>query len=226
MLLRLPEVLSPEQLAQAHGLLEAGPWEQGSRTAGKQALQAKNNRQLQSDSPAAQALRELVLGALERHPLFLSAALPKKIVPPQFNAYGGAQNAYGDHVDNAIRHLGGQRVRGDLSCTLFLSEPGEYDGGELVLQQPGFGEQRVKLPAGEALLYPAGCVHRVEPVTRGERRASFFWVESLVRREDQRRILFDLDMALMKLRQRDGESEEAVALTGTYHNLLRLWADT
>ncbi|MFO1250533.1 MAG: Fe2+-dependent dioxygenase [Inhella sp.] len=225
MLLRLPEVLSADQVRHARELLAQGPWEDGARTAGRQAVQAKQNEQLAFACPEAQALRELLLGALERHPLFLSAALPKKIVPPQFNRYTGSLNHYGDHVDNAIRMLGGQRVRGDLSCTVFLAEPHEYEGGELVVRH-AFGEERVKLAAGEALLYPASSVHRVEPVTAGARLASFFWVESLVRGEEQRRILFDLDMALMRLREQHGESDETVALMGTYHNLLRLWADT
>ncbi|MBB5203142.1 PKHD-type hydroxylase [Inhella inkyongensis] len=225
MLIRLPEVLRPDQVRQAQALLAQGPWEDGQQTAGRQAAQVKQNEQLRFASPEAQALRELVLGALERHPLFLSAALPKKIVPPQFNRYAGASNHYGDHVDNAIRSLGGQRVRGDLSCTVFLADPEDYEGGELVVRH-AFGEERVKLAAGEALLYPASSVHRVEPVTRGARLAGFFWVESLVQGEEQRRILFDLDMALMRLREQHGESPETVALMGTYHNLLRLWAQT
>lgn len=225
MLLRLPDVLSAEQVQQARQLLSQAPWEDGRHTAGRQAAQAKQNQQLRFASPQAQALRELVLAALERHPLFLSAALPKKIVPPQFNRYDGALNQYRDHVDNAIRTLGGQRVRGDLSCTVFLTEPDAYEGGELVVQH-AFGEERVKLAAGQALLYPASSVHRVAPVTAGTRLAGFFWVESLVRGEEQRRILFDLDMALMRLREQHGESAETVALMGTYHNMLRLWADT
>ena len=225
MLIRLPEVLSTAQVQHAQTLLAQGPWEDGQQTAGRQAAQVKQNEQLRFASPEAQALRELVLGALERHPLFLSAALPKKIVPPQFNRYAGASNHYGDHVDNAIRSLGGQRVRGDLSCTIFLADPEDYEGGELVVRH-AFGEERVKLAAGEALLYPASSVHRVEPVTRGARLAGFFWVESLVQGEEQRRILFDLDMALMRLREQHGESPETVALMGTYHNLLRLWAQT
>ncbi|MBH9551518.1 Fe2+-dependent dioxygenase [Inhella gelatinilytica] len=225
MLIRLPEVLSPAAVRRARTLLDQGPWEDGSATAGRQAVAVKNNEQLRLSSPEAQELQALILGALEAHPLFLTAALPKKIVPPQFNRYAGAANAYGNHVDNAIRHLGGQRVRGDLSCTVFLADPDEYEGGELVVEH-AFGQERVKLPAGEALLYPASSVHRVEPVTRGMRRASFFWIESLVRSGEQRRILFDLDLALMRLREQHGETDDTVRLMGTYHNLLRLWADT
>jgi PKHD-type hydroxylase len=225
MLIRLPEVLNAAQLAQARELLAQGPWEDGQQTAGRQAAQVKQNEQLHFHSAAAQTLRELVLGALERHPLFLSAALPKKIVPPQFNRYGASGQHYGNHVDNAIRSLGGQRVRGDLSCTVFFSAPEDYEGGELVVQH-SFGSERIKLAAGQAILYPASSVHRVEPVTRGTRLASFFWVESLVQAEEQRRILFDLDMALMRLREQHGESPETVTLMGTYHNLLRLWAQT
>ena len=188
-------------------------------------------------SAAAQALQALVLGALDRHPLFFSAALPKRVLPPMFNRYGGEANPgghYGDHVDQAIRQIpsgahAGQRLRTDLSCTLFLAQPAAYDGGELVITDTNLGrlgEPRIKLPAGDAVLYPGTHVHRVEPVTRGQRLASFFWIESLVRSDEQRRLLFDMDLALMKLRSRDGESAEAVSLTGTYHNLLRLWADT
>ena len=167
-----------------------------------------------------------MLQALDRHALFFSAALPKRLLPPQFNRYGGEANHYGDHVDQAMRHgAGGQRVRTDLSCTLFLTAPEAYAGGELVVHA-GAGTQAIKLPAGDAVLYPGTSVHRVEPVTRGTRLASVFWIESLVRSNDQRAMLFGMDQALMQLRQRDGESTEAIALTGCYHNLLRMWADT
>ena len=227
MLIRIPAVLSPEDLAQARQLLEGAPWEHGEVTAGPQAALVKNNLQLPASCAPAMALQALVLGALEQHPLFFSATLPKKVFPPMFNRYEGVTNAYGDHVDQAVRYVPGSgvRVRTDISCTLFLADPDSYDGGELVIADT-FGEQRVKLAAGDAVVYPGTRVHRVEPVTRGARLASFFWIESMVRSDEQRRLLHDMDRALMRLRSRDGESDEAVALTGTYHNLLRLWADT
>ena len=234
MLMHIPQVLNDDELAQARSLLADAPWTDGRGTAGPQAATVKHNQQLPVGSAAAQALQALVLAALDRHPLFFSAALPKRLLPPMFNRYGGEANPgghYGDHVDQAIRHIAtgaqaGQRLRTDLSCTLFLADPTDYDGGELVIADANQGSPRIKLPAGDALLYPGTRVHRVEPVTRGQRLASFFWIESLVRSDEQRRLLFDMDLALMKLRSRDGESAEAVSLTGTYHNLLRLWADT
>lgn len=230
MLLHIPQVLSADELAQVRALLADAPWGDGRATAGVQAASVKHNQQLPVGCAAAQALQALMLAALDRHPLLFSAALPKRVLPPMFNRYGGEANHYGDHVDQAIRHVptgaqAGQRVRTDLSCTLFLAEPAEYDGGELVISDT-YGSPRIKLPAGDAVLYPGTSVHRVEPVTRGHRLASFFWIESLVRSDEQRRLLFEMDLALMKLRSRDGESAEAVSLTGTYHNLLRLWADT
>jgi PKHD-type hydroxylase len=226
MLTRLPAVLDPATLAVVQARLAQATWQPGARSAGPQARQVKANEQLDPSDPAAAELQTLVLQALERQPLFLSAALPKRVLPPQFNRYGAELNRYGDHVDQAIRYTAsGQRLRTDLSATLFLSEPEAYDGGELVIQH-AFGEERVKLAAGSLLLYPGSSVHRVEPVTRGVRLASFFWVESLVRSDARRRLLFDMDMALMALRERHGESAETVALTGSYHNLLREWADT
>ena len=227
MLLHIPQVLDAGALRQARELLGAAAWVDGRTTAGPQAAQAKRNQQLDPNAPAAQALRALVLRALDGHPLFFSAALPRRVLPPQFNRYAGDANQYGDHVDQAIRYGGepGQRVRTDLSCTLFFSDPADYDGGELVIEH-SFGQQRVKLPAGDLVLYPGTSVHRVEPVKRGERLASFFWIESMVRRDDQRQLLFDMDMALMRLRSAHGESAETVRLTGTYHNLLRMWADS
>jgi PKHD-type hydroxylase len=166
--------------------------------------------------------------ALNRHSTFFSAALPKRVLPPMFNRYAGASNAFGNHIDNAVRFIpggNGERVRSDISCTLFLNEPDEYDGGELMVEDT-FGAQAVKLPAGHMVIYPGTSVHRVEPVTRGARMASFFWVESMVRSDEQRRLLFDMDRHLMRLRERAGETDPSViGLTGTYHNLLRLWAD-
>ena len=226
MLIRIPDVLGPEALARAQQLLASAPWEAGQASAGPQAAQVKNNQQLPPTCAQALELQALVLGGLEKHPLFFSATLPKKVFPPMFNRYGGEHNAYGNHVDNAVRYApSGVRTRTDISCTVFLADPASYDGGELVVLG-GSGEQRVKLAAGAAVVYPGSSVHRVEPVTRGVRLASFFWIESMVRSDEQRRLLFDLDLQLMRLRERDGETSEAVALTGTYHNLLRMWAST
>jgi PKHD-type hydroxylase len=225
MLITFP-LLDAGQLREARALLAAGPWEDGRITAGTQAVQVKNNEQLAAGSEQARALQQMLLQALERTPRFLAAALPLKVLPPRFNRYGGASNSYGAHVDNAIRFTdAGLRVRTDLSCTVFFSEPDEYDGGELVVRDAS-SEQRVKLPAGHAVLYPGTHVHEVTPVTRGERLASFFWVQSMVRGLEQRRLLLELDDSITALRNRDGESDIAVALTGTYHNLLRMWADT
>lgn len=225
-------ILNAAELAQARAWLAEGPWEDGRSSAGQQAAAVKRNQQL-GEGPALQRLRQLVLQALERQPLFLSAALPRRVLPPLFNRYGGALNSYGAHIDQAIRVHAQGPLRADVSCTIFLAEPEDYEGGELLVQGPASpaGAGGVKLAAGQAVLYPAHTVHRVAPVARGERLACFFWVESLVRRADQRQLLFDMDMALMRLRQRDldagqGESAEAVALTGTYHNLLRMWAET
>jgi PKHD-type hydroxylase len=227
MLIHLRNVLTAEELRRSRELLAGADWLDGRSTAGAQAVQTKNNQQLPQAGEAARALQALVLQALDRHALFFSAALPKKVFNPLFNRYGGETNFYGQHVDGAVMHSRstGQRVRSDVSCTLFLAEPDEYDGGELVVDDT-YGSQRIKLPAGDAVLYPSTSVHGVAPVTRGHRLASFFWVESMVRSDEQRRLLFDLDMTLMRLREREGETAEAVALTGTYHNLLRMWADT
>ena len=227
MLLKIEQVLDAAGLARARELLATAPWADGRTTAGRQAAQVKNNQQLQPGSDQHRELQALVLQALEKHSLFFSATLPKRVLPPLFNRYAGATNAYGDHVDQAVRYLPGgtQRVRTDISCTLFLNEPADYDGGELVIADT-YGEQRVKLAAGDLILYPGTSVHRVEPVTRGERLASFFWIESMVRSAEQRRLLCDMDMSLMRLRGELGEDEALVQLTGTYHNLLRMWADT
>lgn len=230
MLLKIPQVLGEAGLARAHALLAEAPWADGRTTAGTQAAQVKNNEQLQAGSAQHRELQALVLQALEQHPQFFSATLPKRVLPPLFNRYAGASNTYGRHVDQAVRYLphtgsGAQRVRTDVSCTLFLSDPASYDGGELVIDTT-FGEQRVKLAAGDLVVYPGTSVHRVEPVTRGARLASFFWIESMVRGDDQRRLLYEMDQSLMQLRGELGETPELVRLTGTYHNLLRMWADT
>ena len=228
MLLHLRQVLTADEVAHARALLADAPWGDGRVTAGVQSAQAKINQQLPQDAAVTRALQGFVLAGLNRHATFFSAALPRRIFPPLFNRYAGAANAFGDHVDNAIRFVpgtAGERLRTDISCTLFLTEPASYDGGELCVQH-AFGHERVKLPAGDLLLYPGTSVHRVEPVTRGARLASFFWIESMVRSDEQRRLLHDMDGHLMRLRAAVGEADPAViGLTGTYHNLLRLWAD-
>ena len=225
MLLHVPDVLTAEQVAQARRVLDAAEWVDGAVTAGFQSTQVKHNMQLREGSTAARELGELVLDALDRSPLFMSAALPAKVFPPLFNRYAGGQS-FGNHVDNAIRQVRNSthRVRTDISATLFLSAPEEYDGGELVVDDT-YGAHSVKLPAGHMVLYPATSLHRVTPVTRGARVASFFWVQSLVRSDADRALLFDMDMAIMRLRREVGDTEAVVALTGVYHNLLRRWAE-
>jgi len=225
MLLHIPQVLSRDALDRCRGIVSVAQWVGGRVTAGTQSAKTKNNLQLTEDSEAARAARAIVLAGLERSALFFTAALPKRIFPPLFNRYEGAANAFGDHVDNAVRAVAatGERLRTDLSATLFLSEPAEYDGGELVIEDT-FGTQRIKLPAGNMVLYPSSSVHRVEPVTRGARIASFFWIESMVREDERRRLLFDLDMAILGLRDSVGDTPPVVRLTGCYHNLLRMWA--
>lgn len=227
MLIHLKNVLTPEELHQARNVLNAASWLDGRATAGPQAVHAKNNEQLPQTSEAARSLQTLVRQALNRHAIFFSAALPKKIFNPLFNRYGGNANYYGQHIDGAVMHScsDDQRVRSDVSCTLFLANPDEYDGGELAIADT-YGSQRIKLPAGDMVLYPSTSLHEVLPVTRGHRLASFFWIESMVRSDEQRRLLYDLDMNLLRLRQQHGECAETTALTGTYHNLLRMWADT
>jgi len=229
MLIHIHEVLNASELREARRILDQAPWGDGRVTAGVQSAQAKNNLQLPQDGAETRALQQIVLGGLNRHATFFSAALPKRVFPPLFNRYGDAANSFGNHVDNAVRFVPGtqaERVRTDVSCTLFLAEPGEYDGGELVVEDT-YGAQRIKLAAGDMVLYPGTSVHRVEPVTRGFRLASFFWIESMVRSDEQRRLLFEMDSHLMRLRSTIGETEPGViGLTGTYHNLLRMWADT
>lgn len=225
MLLTIPDILSPQELQQAQALLAEAVWEDGRSSAGEQARQVKNNEQLSHDHPAAQTIRTWVLNGLERQPAFFAAALPLKVFTPRINRYSGQANAYGAHIDNAVRaRPDGQRVRTDVSCTVFLNDPSEYDGGELCVVG-AFGEQAIKLPAGHAVLYPGTSLHQVRPVTRGQRLACFFWIESMVRSDEQRQLLFDLDTALTRLRNQ-GESDETVQLTGVYHNLLRMWAST
>ena len=228
MLLPLKNLLTPQELQTAQSLLgEDAPWIDGRSSAGAQALTQKNNQQLLQSSAAADSLQALILAALQREPLFLSAALPRKIYNPLFNRYGGESNFYGPHVDGAVLRSSSSQewVRTDVSCTVFLSDPADYEGGELLVQDT-YGSRGVKLAAGDAVLYPGTSVHQVTPVTSGVRVASFFWIESMVRSDEQRRILFDLDMNLLKLRAQLGETEETTALTGVYHNLLRQWANT
>ncbi|TSE34468.1 Fe2+-dependent dioxygenase [Tepidimonas charontis] len=229
MLLHLKRILTPDEVRHARALLMAddAPWIDGRHSAGAQAREVKRNEQLAQDSAPAAELRALVLRALQREPLFFSATLPRKIYNPLFNRYHPDAPAYGAHIDGAVlhSHADGQWVRTDVSCTVFLSEPDEYDGGELTIEDT-FGVQRIKLPAGDAVLYPSTSVHAVTPVTRGTRLASFLWIESMVRSDERRRLLFELDMNLLKLRQRWGETAESTALTGIYHNLLRQWAST
>ena len=216
--------MTADQVREARRVLASAEWVDGAVTAGFQSTQVKRNQQLPEGSAAARELGDVVLGALGKSLLFASAALPAKVFPPLFNRYEGGQ-AFGNHVDNAIRQVRGtaQRMRTDISATLFLSDPQEYDGGELVVDDT-YGPHSVKLPAGHLALYPATSLHRVTPVTRGTRLASFFWIQSLVRSDAERTLLFDMDMAIIKLRQQVGDNDSVVALTGVYHNLLRRWA--
>lgn len=230
MIVFLPDLLSPGQLAHARQRLEDAPWSDGGESAGPQARAVKNNQQLPHDCEAAREIRTMVLSALASSALFLSAALPHRYVTPRVNRYAGSANAYGPHVDSAVRLKGFSEgeplhVRTDLACTVFLNDPADYEGGELCFTQ-GSQAQRIRLPAGHAVLYPAGAVHEVRPVTRGQRLACFLWVQSLVRSPEQRQLLHEMDLQLLSLRQRQGETAETTALTGTYHNLLRMWAQT
>lgn len=226
MLLTIDDVLTKKELSTARNLLAESAWVSGLVTAGSQAAKVKNNQQLPEDAPHVAALRKLVLGALNRNALFFTATLPKRIMPPFFNRYSGATNHYGFHVDNAMRILPeGGYVRADVSATLFLSDPQTYDGGELVINDT-FGQQSIKLQAGSMVIYPSSSVHQVTPVTRGERIACFMFIQSMVRDPSQRRLLYEMDMALLQLRQNIGETEAVVNLTGTYHNLLRQWAES
>lgn len=227
MLLHVANVLNPEQVLHGRKALESAQWADGRATAGHQSAKAKHNRQLAEDSALARELGALVLDALARNPTFFAGALPRRIYPPLFNRYEGGES-FGFHVDNAVRYDRSrgevQPVRTDLSATLFLSEPGDYDGGELVVED-SFGTHQVKLPAGDLLLYPGSSLHQVTAVTRGTRIAAFFWIQSLVRSDAQRRMLFDLDVSIQQLTQKLPDAPELVRLTGVYHNLLREWSD-
>ncbi len=227
MMLAIPDLLDKDAVARVRAIVDAGDWQDGNATSGPQAALAKRNRQLPEDGAAAKEAGRLVLDALGRSPLFIAAALPLKIFPPLFNRYEGGE-AFGSHIDNAMRiHRASEfRVRTDLSATLFLEEPDAYRGGELVVED-NLGAQAVKLPAGHLLLYPASSLHRVEPVTQGARVASFFWVQSMVRDDGARAILFDLDRSIQAVAAGRGQdAPEVVRLTGVYHNLLRRWADS
>ncbi|HEY9043046.1 MAG TPA: Fe2+-dependent dioxygenase [Rheinheimera sp.] len=226
MLLKIPQVLTKAQVTSCKQLLLDADWADGNVTAGYQSAQAKHNLQLPENSPAARQLGDLVLQALAQNKLFMSAALPLKIFPPLFNCYQGGQS-FGVHVDNAIRQVPGTpvKVRTDLSMTLFFSEPEEYEGGELVIEDT-YGAHSVKLAAGDMVLYPSTSLHKVTPVTKGRRLASFFWLQSMVASDEKRSLLFDMDMAIQSLRNQLADSREIVQLTGVYHNLLRQWAQT
>jgi len=225
MLLQIPGVFSRDEIRRIRQALDQANWQDGKLTAGYQSARAKHNLQLAEDDPLAREIAEAMLERLWQNPLFMSAALPHKVFPPLFNCYtdGGA---FGFHIDNAVRQVRGsvERVRTDLSSTLFFSDPDEYDGGELVIQDT-YGTQRVKLPAGDLVLYPSTSIHKVEPVTRGARYASFFWTQSLVREDSQRTLLFEMDQAIQNLSRDVPEHPALIQLTGTYHNLLRRWGE-
>ena len=227
MLLTIPDLLSKAQVAQCRAALDQAEWVDGNVTSGPQSALAKNNRQIPEGSPVARQVGDLIQDALGASPLFIAAALPLKVFPPLFNRYDSGQ-AFGTHVDNAIRHLRGTnfRIRSDLSATLFLSEPEEYDGGELTVEDT-YGVQRVKLAAGDLVLYPSTSLHHVTPVTRGARVSSFFWIQSMVRDDGQRTLLFQMDAAIQQLVAQLGNADaRVISLTGVYHNLLRRWADS
>ena len=225
MLLHIDSVLSAEEAAQYRDALDQADWVDGRVTAGYQSARAKHNLQLPEDHPLAVQLGERIVAVLQQNPLFMGAALPLRVFPPLFNRYDGGQSFH-THVDNAIRHVkgSGHRVRTDLSATLFLTNPEDYDGGELIIEDT-YGTQSVKLPAGHMVLYPGTSLHHVRPVTRGSRISSFFWIQSMVRSDAQRTLLFDLDMAIQRLSAEAPDHPSAVQLVGIYHNLVRMWAE-
>jgi PKHD-type hydroxylase len=225
MLLEIPNVLTRAQVREARALLDAAEWVDGRVTAGHQSARAKDNEQIPENHPVARQAGETIVAALARNPLFRSAALPLHVFPPLFNRYTGGQS-FGSHVDNAVRQVAGtvHQLRTDLSATLFLSEPDEYDGGELVIEDT-FGVQTVKLAAGNMILYPASSLHHVTPVMRGARVSSFFWIQSMVRDDGERTLLFDLDLSIQRLGAECPDHASVLQLTGVYHNLLRRWAD-
>jgi PKHD-type hydroxylase len=225
MLVPIPDVLTAEQVAECRQILEQAEWIDGRVTAGHQSARTKDNLQLPEDHPAARQIGDMILAALERNPLFMAAALPLKVFPPLFNRYQGG-HSFGTHIDNAVRQVTGtpHRVRTDISATLFFTQPEEYDGGELLVEDT-YGVHSIKLPAGHLILYPSSSLHQVRPVTRGARIASFFWVQSMVRDDGQRMLLFDLDMSIQQISRELPDHPSALQLTGIYHNLLRRWAD-
>jgi PKHD-type hydroxylase len=225
MLVQIPDVLTAEQVVHGRRLLDAADWVDGRVTAGHQSAQAKDNVQIPEGHPVARELGEIVIKALQQSPLFITAALPLHVFPPLFNRYAGGQS-FGSHVDNSIRMVPGtsHRIRTDLSATLFFSNPDEYDGGELMVEDT-YGVHSVKLPAGSMVLYPSTSLHHVRPVTRGARVSSFFWLQSMVRDDGERTLLFDLDSAIRNLNQSSPQHPSSVQLTGVYHNLLRKWAE-
>lgn len=225
MLLTIPDLLTPDQVHQCRSALEQADWIDGRATAGHISAKAKDNLQLPLDHALAAEIGNVILQALAASPTFMAAALPLRILPPRFNRYQGG-GSYGFHIDNAIFHAPGsaQRIRSDISTTVFFSEPEEYDGGELLIQDT-YGEHAVKLPAGHAIVYPGTSLHRVTPVTRGARFASFFWTQSLVRSDTHRALLYDLDLTIQRLTLEEASHDTISRLTGTYHNLLRLWTE-
>jgi PKHD-type hydroxylase len=225
MLITIPKVLTPDQVKHCRQQLTAASWVDGRVTAGHQGAQVKKNRQLPEGSPVARELGDLILGALERHPLFISATLPSRVYPPMFNRYEGGEH-FGNHIDNALRLLPGtgMKIRTDISATLFLAEADEYEGGELLIEDT-YGTHAVKLAAGDMIVYPSTSLHRVNPVTKGARIASFFWIQSMIRDDAQRTLLFDMDSAIQRLNQSGADNQAIVTLTGGYHNLLRMWAE-
>ncbi|MDO9347190.1 MAG: Fe2+-dependent dioxygenase [Pseudomonas sp.] len=225
MLIEIPALFSASEVDATVATLLDQPWVDGKVTAGQRSAMAKNNRQLTEDSPMALRIGEQILARLSDNALFMSAALPKRIYPPLFNRYSGGE-AFDWHIDNAIRGIKGvrERVRTDISATLFLADPASYDGGELVIRDT-FGEHALKLPAGHLLIYPGSSLHKINPVTRGERIASFFWIESLVREDSQRQLLLDMDVAIQTLTAQDADHHALLQLSGAYHNLLRRWSD-
>lgn len=224
MMLHIPEVLTQAQVAEIRRRLEETQWVDGKATVGTQGAQVKKNRQLPETSPVGLELGNIILKALVNNPLFFAAALPMRYMPPLFNRYEGGEH-YGFHIDGSVRSIPGTNLnlRTDLSCTLFLCEPEDYDGGELIVSDT-YGEHEVKLPAGDMILYPSSSLHKVEPVTRGARVCSFFWIQSMVADDSKRTMLFELDRNIQQLRDKVGDTPEIVGLTGHYHNLLRQWA--
>lgn len=226
MLMHIPDVLSKDQVAGMRLALDGTDWTDGRETVGPQGAKVKRNLQLPDASPLRRELGDLVLAALRRHPLFHAAVLPLRTISPRFNRYEGG-GEYGFHIDGAVMHTGtgDTHVRSDISCTVFLSEPDDYDGGELIVSDT-YGEHEVKLPAGDAIVYPSSSLHRVAPVTRGARVASFFWIQSMVRDDGERRLLLEMDAAIRALSSSGADQAAILQLTGVYHNLLRRWAET